>query len=217
MLMFMMIMMGAQPLLESVMEEKSQRIAEVMLGSVEPFQFMLGKLLGGVSRVAHGGGRLRGRRASWLDYMDLDEHVPYHLLPWFVAYMVLAILMFGALFAALGSACNDATEAQSDESPGHAAGDLPVVRPDAGGHAAPVALRDGALAVPALHADADAHPAGHAGGIPAWQPWVGLAWWSLTTLLFVWAGGRIFRVGILMQGTPPKLRNLIRWALRKQS
>jgi hypothetical protein len=33
------------------------------------------------------------------------------------------------------------------------------------------------------------------------------------TVLFVWAGGRIFRVGILMQGETPKFGNILRWAI----
>ncbi|MGA2258024.1 MAG: ABC transporter permease, partial [Thermoguttaceae bacterium] len=48
MLMFMTIFLAAQPMLESVLEEKSQRIAEVLLGSVNAQQLMAGKLLGGV-------------------------------------------------------------------------------------------------------------------------------------------------------------------------
>jgi ABC-2 type transport system permease protein len=51
-------------------------------------------------------------------------------------------------------------------------------------------------------------------GIPFWQPCVGMLGVLLFTILFVWAGGRIFRVAILMQGTPPKLKNIIRWAIR---
>ena len=46
MLMFMVIFLAAQPALESVLEEKSQKIAEVLLGSANPFQLMIGKLLG---------------------------------------------------------------------------------------------------------------------------------------------------------------------------
>ena len=46
MLMFMVVVMAAQPLIESVMEERLQRIAEVLLGSVSPWQLMAGKLLG---------------------------------------------------------------------------------------------------------------------------------------------------------------------------
>jgi ABC-2 type transport system permease protein len=48
MLMFMVIMVGATPLMQGVVEEKMQRIAEVLLGSVSPFQLMMGKLIGTV-------------------------------------------------------------------------------------------------------------------------------------------------------------------------
>jgi hypothetical protein len=37
---------------------------------------------------------------------------------------------------------------------------------------------------------------------------------ALFTLLAVWVGGRIFRVAILMQGTPPKLGNMLSWAVK---
>ena len=36
----------------------------------------------------------------------------------------------------------------------------------------------------------------------------------LGALVAIWAGGRIFRIAILMQGTPQKLGNLLRWAVR---
>ena len=51
-------------------------------------------------------------------------------------------------------------------------------------------------------------------GIPAWQPWAGLAAVLALTIFTIWVGGRIFRVAILMQGQPVKLGNFIRWALR---
>ncbi|MCC6494153.1 MAG: ABC transporter permease, partial [Pirellulales bacterium] len=43
MLMFMVILLSAQPLMEGIMEEKNNRIAEVLLGSVNTSQLMLGK------------------------------------------------------------------------------------------------------------------------------------------------------------------------------
>jgi ABC-2 type transport system permease protein len=52
------------------------------------------------------------------------------------------------------------------------------------------------------------------GGVPAWQPWVGLAGVLACALLVTWAGARIFRVGILLQGKPPRLAELVRWAVR---
>ena len=50
--------------------------------------------------------------------------------------------------------------------------------------------------------------------IPSWQPWVGLVGILLFTIAAVWAAGRIYRVGILMYGKPPKLTEIVRWALR---
>jgi len=50
--------------------------------------------------------------------------------------------------------------------------------------------------------------------LPMWQPWVALLGVLVFTVLFVWAGGRIFRVGILMQGKPPRLMDILRWAIR---
>ena len=47
-LMFTVIMTAAQPLTTNVIEEKQLRIAEVLLGSVRPFELMLGKLIGTV-------------------------------------------------------------------------------------------------------------------------------------------------------------------------
>ena len=49
-------------------------------------------------------------------------------------------------------------------------------------------------------------------GVPAWQPWVGLVGILLWTAGGTWVAARIFRVGILMQGQPPKLAEIVRWA-----
>jgi len=214
MLMFLMIMMGASPLLQAVTEEKSQRIAEVMLGSVKPFQFMMGKLLGGVAvsltaaAVYVVGGIVFVRR------FEFGEYVPYEILPWFFAFMVAAVFMYGALGAALGSACNDATEAQSMALPSMLPVMIPlfvmmpvVLNPE-------TAFATGLSLFPLFTPILMLLRQGTPGGIPLWQPWVGLFLVVLTAMLFVWAGSRIFRVGILMQGTPPKLGNLVRWAVR---
>ncbi len=49
---------------------------------------------------------------------------------------------------------------------------------------------------------------------PAPAPWqiaLGFALTLATTALFVWAGGRIFRTGILMQGKSASFSEMIRW------
>jgi ABC-2 type transport system permease protein len=55
---------------------------------------------------------------------------------------------------------------------------------------------------------------GSPAGVPAWQPWVALAGVLVWTALTLWLAGRIFRVGILLQGRMPKLGEIVRWGLR---
>jgi ABC-2 type transport system permease protein len=214
MLMFLMIMMGAMPLMSTVMEEKSQRIAEVLLGSISPFQFMLGKVIGGVAvsmtaaLVYVAVGVLAAER------FGVAEFVPYAILPWFFAFMLLAITLFGSTFAALGSACNDAKEAQSLTLPAM----IPIMIPMF--VLMPVLQHPESTFATVLSLFPPATPMmmmlrmSTPAGIPWWQPVAGLAGMVLFTTLAVWGGGRVFRVGILMQGVPPKLGSILRWAVR---
>jgi len=50
-------------------------------------------------------------------------------------------------------------------------------------------------------------------GVPWWQPWAGIVGVILWTIGGIWVAARIFRIGILMQGQAPKLRELMRWAI----
>jgi hypothetical protein len=50
--------------------------------------------------------------------------------------------------------------------------------------------------------------------IPSWQPIAGLIGVILFTFFAVWAGSRIFRTGILLQGQKPTLGNLFKYAFK---
>lgn len=213
-LMFILTMMGAMPLLQAVMEEKSQRIAEVLLGSVRPSQFMAGKVIGGVAVSLTAAavyvliGVFSMRRAG------LAAHIPYDVIPWFFGFLVINITMLGSVMAALGSACNDAKEAQSATMPALMPLMIPMFT------LMPIAMEpNGTFATalslipiftPVVMLMRLATPA----TIPAWQPWVGLAGVLIVTLAVIWGGGRAFRVAILMQGKPFSLGNIVRWAIR---
>ncbi len=113
MLMFMVILMAAQPMLESAMEEKSLRISEVLLGSVTPSQLMGGKLLGNVAGslvifVLYGAGGL-----FFLNYQGLSDKIPLGLLPWFLLFQLLGVLFFSSIFLTVGASVNELKEAQT--------------------------------------------------------------------------------------------------------
>ena len=113
MLMFMMVLVGATPLMQGVVEEKMQRIAEVLLGSVQPFELMMGKLLGmtGVS-LTLATIYLGGTYAAAVHF-EFAKHITIDLLCWFVLFQILATMMFGSLFIAVGAACSDLRETQN--------------------------------------------------------------------------------------------------------
>ena len=213
-LMFILTMMGAVPLLQAVMEEKSQRIAEVLLGSVRPSEFMAGKVIGGVAVSLTAAavyviiGVLSMRRAG------MAEHIPYDVIPWFFTFVVLNITMLGSAMAALGSACNDAKEAQSATMPALMPLMIPMFT------LVPIAMEPNStfattmslipIFTPVVMLMRLAGPA----TIPAWQPWAGLAGVIAATIVAIWGGGRIFRVAILMQGKPFNFASIMRWAIR---
>ncbi len=222
MLMFMVVMLTATPLMQGVVEEKMQRIAEVLLGSVRPFDLMLGKLLGmtavslTITAVYLGG-------AWWAvgHYSSPAGPIPKEvqdslaaLLPWFLVYQVLAALMYGSLFTAVGAACTDMKETQTLMWPVMILVMIPlwllgaVVEEPSG--AVVTGLSFFPFATPLLMVARQAVPP----GVPWWQPAIGAVGVLVTTLFCVWAAGRIFRIGILLQGKGARLGDLARWVVR---
>jgi ABC-type Na+ efflux pump permease subunit len=214
MLMFMVIFMSAQPLLESVMEEKTGRIAEVLLGSVSPFQLMAGKLLGNVAgslsvlAIYAGGGYALAAYNGWTDYIPID------LVRWFLLYQVLAVLLFSSLFMAVGAAVTQAKDAQALLLPIWLVICLPmfvwlpIVREPNGSVAMGMSFFP-----PATPMAMVLRLAGET-VIPMWQILGTLAVLVVSTAACVYAAGRIFRIGILWQGKTPHFTELMRWAWR---
>jgi ABC-2 type transport system permease protein len=211
MLMFMVIMMTATPLMQGVVEEKMQRIAEVLLGSVRPFDLMLGKLLGmtavslTITIVYLSGAYWAARQYGFAEYIPAD------LLAWFVVFQSLAMLMYGSLFIAIGAACTDMKETQNLLWPVMILAMLPMFllpttlqEPNS---SVVVGLSFFPFSTPMLMILRQTVPP----GLPSWQPILGVGLVVLTSLLCVWAAGRIFRVGILMQGKGAKVGEMLRW------
>jgi len=214
MLMFIVVMIGATPLMQGIIEEKMQRIAEVLLGSVQPFELMMGKLLGmaGVSLtlvgIYLGGGYLA------LHHLGYARYLPTHLLAWFLVFEVLSVFMYGSLFIAVGAACTDTKETQAMLMPVMLVACIPffILGAVLQDPESPLAewMSFFPFATPMLMIVRQAL-------VPHmdwWQPVLGAVLVLLTTLLCIYAAGRIFRVGLLMQGKGARFSDLVRWVFR---
>lgn len=214
MLMFMMVMIGSTPLLQSVLEEKMQKISEVLLGSIQPFQLMMGKLMGmiGVAllmTVVYVSGALFA-----VHYYGYGEYLPTSLLLWFLFYLVLAIIMYGSLFSAIGASCSDMKEPQALMLPVMMPIIIPlmlvglIIRNPDGLIARAVSLFPPTTPMMMLLRQA------LESNVQTWEKVVSAVGVVLFTLLCIWVGGRIFRIGILMQGKAPSFGQLIQWVAR---
>jgi len=213
-LMFMLTLMSAVPLLSSVMEEKAEKIAEVLLGTVTPFQFMAGKVLGGIGvGLTVAAVYITGALIT-LGNLDLGNVLPTGILPWFFVYLVLYTLMVGSGMAALGATCNDNKDVQSLQFPAMFPVIFPlfVIVPIISNPAGPFATTLALLPpfTPTVMMIRLATPV----TIPVWQPVLGLLLVILFTVFSVWVGARIFRTAILIQGQKPSVGNLFKYAFR---
>ena len=213
MLMFVVILMAAQPMLESVLEEKSERIAEVLLGSASSNQLMAGKLMGNVAGsltvfllYATGAYALASYN-NWTDMVHLE------LMPLFMLYQLLGVLFFSSIFMSIGAAVSQLKEAQSMLLPVWMLLMCPmfvwfnVIREPNGSIATGMSFFPPATPMTmTIRLTTGAT-------IPTWQIVSSIALLIVATGLCVIAAGRIFQIGILWQGKTPKISQLLRWVL----
>lgn len=214
MLLFIVVIVGASPLTTNVVEEKQLRIAEVLLGSATPFQIMLGKLLGGVGVGLTLAAVYLGGAIFVASRFEVMHYVTPQLVATFLAFVVLGTLMYGAMFVAAGAAVTNVKEAQSLITPVMLVVMLPMfflgqLFENPGGAIA-LAGTFFPLSAPMVTTLRLGIPP----GVPGWQLVIAAGATLLATLALVWAAGRIFRVGILMQGHAAKVSELLRWIAR---
>ena len=210
-LLFFFVVTSVPQLMNSVLTEKTSRISEVLLGSLSPTELMTGKLLGSVAVSLVLGTLYTSAGLTIAARMGYAGAVSPSLVACFLAFLVLAMLLYGSVSMAIGAACNDVKDAQSLMMPVM----LPLMIPmfvllpviESPSSALSVGMSLFPPATPlvmllrvALHPTA-----------PAWQVALGAALTLLTTAVCVWAAGRVFRVGLLMQGKSASPAQMLRW------
>ncbi len=226
-ILYMALVLYGTQVMTSVIEEKSNRIVEVLVSSLTPFQMMLGKVVGvgmvsllqlgiwagaflllqknqakilGMFGVASAGGGI----ASILPTMD----------PWlvvvFLGFFVLGFLFYSSVYAAIGSMCNTVQEAQQLQTP-------VMVMTIAGWFSAFALLRDPtssfakvASLIPPL-APFVVPVRFSIARIPLPELLLYVATMIIGLLLIVWVTARVYRVGILMYGKRASFKDIFRW------
>jgi ABC-2 type transport system permease protein len=219
-ILYLSVLITASKLLTNTIEEKSNRLMEVLVSSMSPLELMAGKVLG----TASTGLAIIG---SWVACATLGIFALPHLVPGglpfdpgavvgdprfivsFVVYFLGGYLLFAALLVAIGSVVNSLQEAQNLLMPVNIVLMLPMlalipVTQDPNGALAKV-LSFIPFFTPFVMMN-------RAAGPPALWEYVATSALLIATLLgMFWMAAKVFRVGILMTGKPPKLIELLRW------
>jgi ABC-2 type transport system permease protein len=214
--MYMTIMTSAPQLLNSVIEEKMSRISEVLVGSITPFTLMMGKLIGGaaastlLSVIYIVGGLVVAQ--YWGGYASA---VTPAIVGWFLLFLILSLFIFGALFVSIGAACNDLKDSQNMMTPVMLLVMIPVFTAGSVMRAPDGTLATVLSLVPTAAPFLMLLRISLQPGPPMWQIVLSVLLMTGTALAVVWAGAKIFRTGLLMQGKSATFGEMLRWVTAK--
>lgn len=230
--------------MRGVIEEKSNRIVEVVISSVRPLELMIGKIVGiggvgltqfliwvilsfgiytvTVSITGTADSAVAGNMAAEQAVkaaneggfaMEMTKALDSINLPmigaFFLFYFVGAYLLYGSLFAAIGSAVDSDQEAQQFQFPVTIPLLISIVMLTA-------VLRDphGPLAF-WLSIIPFTSPVTMMMRLPfdppMWEIWLSMALLIVGFLFTSWLAARIYRIGILMHGSKVSYKTLVKW------
>ncbi len=208
-----------QMLLNNTIEEKSNRIIEVLLSSVTPGELMMGKLLGiaavGLAMIGMwllmllAGAHFYQGAGVEMVRLVLDAMSGTGLTTTFIVYFLLGYLLYAGIFLSVGSLCDSLKEAQNLQGPMMLILIVPlltmqfIVR-DPHGQLATIMTWIPLYTPFTMLNRAAANP-------PVVDVIGSIALMLVSTAIVLWLAGRIFRVGILRTGQRPKLVEIVRW------
>lgn len=249
MVIYMFIMIYGAMVMQGVMEEKTNRIVEIMISSVKPFDLMMGKIIGigfvGLTQVflwgiitavlVTGGSFLFGGGANtemvqssmmmkgpsmdmaaaasqapgneWIQILNTINFGDIGLL--FIIYFVGGYLLYSSIFAAIGSVVDNHEDTQQFMIPvtmllvfGLYAGIYSMENPDG-----PLAFWCSMIPFTSPIVMMVRTPF----DVPLWEKILSIALLYLSSVGLAWISGRIYRIGILMYGKKPSVKEIIKW------
>jgi ABC-2 type transport system permease protein len=215
-LLYMTVPMWGAAIMNGVIEEKSNRVVEVIVSSIPTSFLFAGKLLGvgaaGLTQVVVWVMTMAGfgaYGAAATGGMPMPELSPL-LMVSFVVFFLLGYFLYGALYAGVGSAVNTQQEAQSLA--------FPVMMPMVLGFVffpavlgSPDSLFSVTLSLIPFFTPMLMFLRITAVTPPMWQIALSIALTLATVCGVTWAASRVYRVGILMYGKRPTFPEMLRW------
>jgi ABC-2 type transport system permease protein len=219
MMLYMTILLWGVAIQRSIISEKNNRVVEVLLSSVKPFDLLGGKVLGvgavGLTQyviwalfaamIA-----LRGVSVGGLSSFEIFSPLT---LVFFIVFFLLGFLFYSTLFAGIGSICNSDQEAQQLQMPVVMCLaftiliPLMVIQNPDGMFATVVSLIPLFTPIVMFMRINVLTP-------PTWQIALSIAIMISSIIIAARLAAGIFRIGILMYGKRPEIREIVRWIKR---
>ncbi|MFM6926276.1 MAG: ABC transporter permease [Ferruginibacter sp.] len=233
---FILLLYGSQVMM-GVTEEKTSRIAEVVVSSVKPFQLMIGKIIGIgmvaltqfliwivcifiIYNVGKSSGNMGGAATGMVGQIQnvfTSVNLPI-VVGCFIFYLLAGFFFYSSLYAAIGSAINeDMREAQSLSFPITMLiiFSIALMTPAIANPSSPVAVWASIIPFSSPIVMMARIPFGVPNTVPWWQLGLSMALLVAGFMFTTWFAARIYRTGILMYGKKPSWKEMIKWAFRK--
>ncbi len=218
-LMYSTFFMYGYQVMRGVIEEKSNRIVEVIVASVRPTELMLGKIIGigcvGLTQYVAWAFIAMNLSlpgiATAMASTDMGvPHVPASMVGFFILFFILGYFLYASVYTAIAAPFNTDQEAQQLAM-------IPMFMILAGIAVYPAVMNNpsGGIAVffsllpftaplTMFLRTALSEP-------PIWQIALACVLLVATTAGLAWFAGRIYRIGILMYGKKPTIPEIVRW------
>jgi ABC-2 type transport system permease protein len=208
-----------QETMRGIVQEKTDRVVEVLVSSVTPMELLTGKILGvaavgltqifvWLTMIAMFAGY--GAATAAVAGVNLSQFIRPMVFIYFFVFFILAYLTYVCVYAIAGAVCNSEKEAQQFVMPIMMLMMMPwflmmpiVMNPDApfavGFSLSPV-FGPITMFVRALVTEP-----------PLWHLIASISISIATILVFFWVTAKIFRIGILSYGKRPTIPELMKW------
>lgn len=223
-MLYMMIMLYGQNVMRSVLEEKMTRVAEVVMASVKPDILLAGKVIGvgavGLTQqivwfgsagafFAYGAVMAKAMGVPAMQKFSLPTVSPVLFLS-LMLFFVFGYVLYSSMFAAVGAMVGSQEEVQQAVQPvvllniSSVLLIQPIMLAPSGTLAVVMSIIPFTASVIMPLRMTAVH-------VPPLEIAASLVALGLTCFATIWAAARIYRIGLLMTGKKPNLKELMRW------